>query len=86
MNSTKPAQIAYVRKFTTNTHVNQMQKDRALFKYFVCTDMNNQMIAHHPHIYVNDNTSYENPTTCHSVQSTVPYNYSYRYTPARTRT
>ena len=86
MRSTKPAPISYGRKCTTNTHVNQMPKKLAFLKYFICTDMNNQMISNNPHISVNDNTSYEKPATCHAVMSTVPYNYTYEDILASTRT
>ena len=56
MRSTKPAQISYVQKCTTNIRVNQMQKYHAFFKYFIFMDMNNQMITNHLCISVNDNT------------------------------
>ena len=70
----------------TNTRINQMQKDPALFRYFIFTDMNNRMVTNYQRISVNYNTSYENPATCHSVPSTVPYNYMYKDTPACTHT
>ena len=57
----------------------------AFLKYFICKDTNNHTIENHSSIYVNDNTSYENPATCHSVLSKEPYNYTYKYTPAHTR-
>ena len=86
MHSTKPAQISYVRKCTMNTRVNKMKKYCALLKYFICTDINNQIISNHPGISVNDNSSYKNPATCHSVPSTIPYNHTYKDTPALTHT
>ena len=44
------------------------------------------MIKNHPRLSVNDNTSYENPATCHAVPYAVPYYYMYKDTPACTHT
>ena len=68
---------------TAYTRVNLIQKDCAFFKHFIST---NQMIAHHPRIYVHANTSYENSTAYNPVTSTVPYNYTYKDTLTRTST
>ena len=49
---------------TTYTCINEIQKYCAFLKHFL-TDTNKKMIAYQTHIYVNDNTHYENPATYH---------------------
>ena len=72
------------KKCTTNTRINKMQKYRAFFKSFICMDMNNQIIANHPRLSVNEKTSYKKPDTYHLVLSTVQCNYTYKNIPTCT--
>ena len=48
--------------------------------------MNKQTNPYQTRLYVNDITSYKNPTSYHSVTSTVPYNPTYKDTPTSTHT
>ena len=76
MCSTKPVQISYVQKCTTDTRVNQIKNTAHCSNIFFCTDINNQMIPNHPPLSLNDKQTDKNPPTCHSVPSTVPYKYT----------
>ena len=48
--------------------------------------MNKKMIAYHLYLYENDNISYNSPTMYKSSTCKVPYNHTYKDTPARTST
>ena len=57
---------------TTYTRLDYKQKDRAFVKMF-WTAMNKQINVYHPCLYVNDNTSCENPAPCQISTSTFLY-------------
>ena len=57
---------------TTYTRLDYNQKDRAFVKVF-WTVMNKQINVYHPCLYVNDNTSCENPAPCQISTSTFLY-------------
>ena len=48
-----------------------MQKYHAFVKLFY-VDINNQMNAYKPRLYINYSTQYKKPSTYHAVMSTVP--------------
>ena len=70
---------------TKYNQLGKMKEYRKFVKLFHMA-MNEPMNAYRLRLYVNDRTSYENPTTYYWVTSTVSYKPTYKYKSTRTDT